>query len=295
MLRVDVGAGTIGTVADMTESNDRTTTGRYAGRVAIVTGGASGLGEATARLLVAEGGQVVIADYGIERGEAVAASLGDAAAFAPCDVTDEAQVAAAVDLALDRFGRLDGAFANAGIVGVVGPIAATPMDDWDRTMAVLARGVFVTVKHAARAIIESGNGGSIAITSSVAGVQGGLGPHAYAMAKAGVIGLARSASSELAAHRVRVNAIAPGSIPTGMTAHVMSGDPDDVDGVAARIGAMSPLGRSGTPDDIAEAVLYFLSDAGSYITGQVLVVDAGLTSGASMTTTWNETRMVVAR
>jgi NAD(P)-dependent dehydrogenase (short-subunit alcohol dehydrogenase family) len=270
-------------------------TGRYSGRVAVVIGGEGGLGGTAARLLVAEGGRVVIADYGVERGEAVTASLGDAAAFAPCDVTDEAQVAAAVDLAVQRFGRLDGAFANAGIVGVVGPIVDTPMDDWDRTMAVLARGVFVTVKHAARAMIASGNGGSIAITSSVAGVQGGLGPHAYAMAKAGVIGLARSAASELAAHRIRVNAIAPGSIPTGMTAHVMSGDPDDVAGATKHIGAVSPLGRSGTPADIAEAVLYFLSEAGSYVTGQVLAVDAGLTSGASMSATWNETRMVVAR
>jgi NAD(P)-dependent dehydrogenase (short-subunit alcohol dehydrogenase family) len=269
--------------------------GRYEGRVAIVTGGASGLGEATARLVVAEGGRVVIADYGVERGEAVAASLGEGAAFAPCDVTDEAQVAAAVDLAIARFGRLDGAFANAGIVGVVGPLADTPMADWDRTMAVLARGVFVTVKHAARAMIAAGNGGSIALTSSVAGVQGGLGPHAYAMAKAGVIGLARSASAELAAHRIRVNAIAPGSIPTGMTAHVMSGNPDDVEMAATRMSASSPLGRAGTPGDIAEAVLYFFSDAGSYVTGQVLVVDAGLTAGASMAGVWKETRMVVAR
>jgi NAD(P)-dependent dehydrogenase (short-subunit alcohol dehydrogenase family) len=225
----------------------------------------------------------------------VVASLGDAAAFAHCDVTEEDQIAAAIDLAVDRFGRLDGTFANAGIVGVVGPIAETPMDDWDRTMAVLARGVYVTVKHAARAMIAGGNGGSIAMTSSVAGVQGGLGPHAYAMAKAGVIGLARSAAAELAQYRIRVNAIAPGSIPTSMTAHVMSGDPDAVDAAADRMGKMSPLGRNPSPNDIAEAVLYFFADAGSYVTGQTLVVDAGVTSGASMTSTWASTRMVVAR
>lgn len=279
----------------MTTSTSNTTTGSMAGRVAVITGGASGLGEATARRIVAEGGRVVIADYGVERAESVAASLGDAAVVAPCDVTDEAQVAAAMDLAAERFGRLDGVFANAGIVGVVGPIADTPMDDWDRTMAVLSRGVFMSVKHGARVMIDAGNGGAIVLTSSVAGVQGGLGPHAYAMAKTGVIGLARSAASELAQHRIRVNAVAPGSIPTAMTAHVIAGDPDDLERVTDRIGKMSPLGRSGSPDDIANAVLYFFSDAGSYVTGQTLVVDAGVTSGASMSATWESTRMVVAR
>ena len=122
--------------------------GRYEDRVAVITGAASGLGEAAARLLVAEGGRVIIADYGAERGEAVAASLGDAARFLRCDVTNENDVAAAMDLAVSTWGRLDGAFANAGIVGVIGPIEQTPMDDFDRTMAVLVRGVFVTVKHA---------------------------------------------------------------------------------------------------------------------------------------------------
>jgi len=268
---------------------------RYEGKVAVITGAASGLGEATARLLVAEGGRVVIADYGEERGRAVAESLGDAARFVRCDVTVEDDVAAAIDTAVDAFGRLDGAFANAGIVGVVGPISETPMDDFDRTMAVLVRGVYVTVKHAARAIQAGGAGGSIVMTSSVAGVQGGLGPHAYSVAKAGVIGLARSAAAELAAHRIRVNAIAPGSIPTGMTAHVIAGDPDAIESAADRIGQQSPLGRSGQPNDIAEAALFFLSDAGSYVTGQTMVVDAGLTSGASMSPVWGRTAMVVAR
>lgn len=270
-------------------------TGRFDGKVAMVTGGASGLGEATAHLLTDEGARVVVADYSTDRGTSVARSIGDAAIFAPCDVTDEDQVAGACDLALERFGRLDLVFANAGIVGVVGPIADTPMDDWDRTMAVLARGVFSTVKHGARTMIAAGNGGAIVITSSVAGVHGGLGPHAYAMAKAGVIGLARSAAAELAAHRIRVNAVAPGSIPTGMTAHVMAGDPDAIEATAHRLAGTSPLGRAGTPDDIAEAVLYLASDAGSWITGQTLVIDAGLTSGAPMSPAWATTGMVVAR
>lgn len=269
--------------------------GRYEGKVALITGGASGLGEATARLLVAEGGKVIIADYGVERGEAVAKSLGDKAIFAQCDVTKEADVAAAVDAGIAKFGRLDSAFANAGIVGVVGPIADTPMDDFDKTMAVLVRGVFVTFKHAARGIIASGNGGCIIGTASVAGVQGGLGPHAYAMAKTGVIGLARSAASELAAFKIRANSIAPGSIPTGMTAHVIAGDPDDLKTASERIGSMSPLGRAAHANDIAETALFLFSDGGSYITGQNITVDAGLTSGAGMSVTFQKTGMMVAR
>ena len=268
---------------------------RYEGKVAVITGGASGLGEATARLLVAEGGKVVIADYDAQRGQAVADSLGDAAIFSRCDVTVEDDVAAAIDAAVNQWGRLDGAFANAGIVGVAGPIADTPMDDFDRTLAVLLRGVFMTVKHAARAMQACGNGGCIVMTSSVAGVQGGLGPHAYSVAKTGVVGLARSAASELAAHKIRVNAVAPGSIPTAMTAHVTTGDPDNLETVTAHVAATSPLGRAGMPNDIAEAVLYFMSDGGSYVTGQTIVVDAGLTSGAKMSPTWSGTRMVVAR
>jgi NAD(P)-dependent dehydrogenase (short-subunit alcohol dehydrogenase family) len=269
--------------------------GRYEGKVALITGGASGLGEATARLLVAEGGKVIIADYGVERGEAVAKSLGDKAIFAQCDVSKEADVAAAVDAGIAKFGRLDSAFANAGIVGVVGPIADTPMDDFDKTMAVLVRGVFVTFKHAARGIIASGNGGCIIGTASVAGVQGGLGPHAYAMAKAGVIGLARSAASELAAFKIRANSIAPGSIPTGMTAHVIAGDPNDLKTASERIGSMSPLGRAAHANDIAETALFLFSEGGSYITGQNITVDAGLTSGAGMSVSFQKTGMMVAR
>jgi NAD(P)-dependent dehydrogenase (short-subunit alcohol dehydrogenase family) len=269
--------------------------GRYEGQVAVITGAASGLGEAAARLLVAQGGRVVIADYGEERGRAVAAALGDAARFVTCDVTKETTVAAAIDAAVDTWGRLDGVWANAGIVGVSGPIADTPMDDFDRTIAVLLRGVFVTVKHAARAMTAVGNGGCILMTSSIAGVQGGRGPHAYAMAKAGVIGLARNAAAELAGQRIRVNAIAPGSIPTGMTAHAITGDPDAIEAITKYVGDKSPLGRPAHPNDIAETALFLLSSAGSYITGQTIVVDAGVTSGATMSSNWATTSMVVAR
>jgi NAD(P)-dependent dehydrogenase (short-subunit alcohol dehydrogenase family) len=268
---------------------------RFEGNVGLVTGGASGLGEATARLMVAEGGSVVIADLHAGRASEVASTLGGKATSVSCDVTKEDDIARAVDTAVERFGRLDAVFANAGIVGAAGPIAATPIEDFDMTMAVLARGVFVTVKHGARAMIACGNGGAIVCTASVAGVQGGLGPHVYSMAKSAVIGLARSAAAELAQYRIRVNAIAPGSIATAMTAHVIAGDPDALAQAEERIGAQSPLGRSGIPRDIAETAIFLMSEGGSYITGQTIVVDAGQTSGAAMSPNWARTAMVVAR
>jgi NAD(P)-dependent dehydrogenase (short-subunit alcohol dehydrogenase family) len=269
--------------------------GRYEGKVALITGAASGLGEAGARLVVAEGGRVVIADYSTERGTRVAADLGDAAVFVRCNVTHEPDIAAAADAAMDQWGRLDGAWANAGIVGLAGPIAEADMDQFDQTMAVLARGVFCTYKHAARVMIAAGNGGCILGTASVAAVKGGMGPHAYAMAKAGVVGLTRNIASELAPHRIRANAIAPGSIPTGMTAHIIGGNPDDLGPATERMAKMSPLGRAPHANDIAETALFLMSDAGSYISGQCIVVDAGDTETVRTNPQWSGSRMVIAR
>ncbi|HEX9258805.1 MAG TPA: glucose 1-dehydrogenase [Acidimicrobiales bacterium] len=267
---------------------------RFAGKVAVITGGAAGLGEAMARLLVAEGGKVVIADVSAPRAAALAGELGGGACAVTCDVTDEEQVAAAIDSATEHFGRLDLVVANAGIVGVMGPIADTPMDDYDRTMAILLRGAFVTVKHAARALIAQGQGGAIVCTASTAGLQGGLGPHVYTVAKSGVIGLTRAAAAELRQHGIRVNAVAPTGIPTRMTAHIMLGDPDRIDEVAEALGRRAPLGRVPTAADIAEAVLYLGSDAGSYVTGQVLAVDGGLTTTGTALNFAAATRMVDA-
>ena len=212
---------------------------------------------------------------------ALAEELGDAAVFTITDVADEAAVAAAVDRAVGHFGSLDAMCNNAGIVGVVGPIADTPMDLYDRTMAILLRGVFVGVKHAARAMIAQGTGGAIVNVASTAGLLGGQGPHVYSAAKAGVIGLTRSASSELAQYGIRVNAVAPGGIPTPLTAAVTTGNVADVEVTAKAIGSRSPLGRAPTPFDVAEAVLFLASEAGSYVTGQTLAVDAGVTSGTN--------------
>lgn len=251
--------------------------GRLAGKVAVITGGSSGIGAGTARLFVAEGAKVVVADVQVEPGQALAGELGDAARFAATDVTVESDVAAAVDLAVAEFGRLDVMFNNAGVVGVVGRIADMPAEAWDRTIAVLLRGVLLGTKHAARVMRPQGSG-VILNTASTAGVLGGLGPHAYTTAKHGVIGLTKSVANELAPDGIRVNAIAPGNTVTAMTATVTTGDVNDIEGTAERIAAMSPLGYAGFPDDIAAAALFLASDEARYISGHTLVVDAGQTT-----------------
>ncbi|MCL4122319.1 UNVERIFIED_CONTAM: hypothetical protein GTU68_044674 [Idotea baltica] len=243
---------------------------RLQDKVAVITGAASGIGEGAARRFVAEGAKVVIADFQPEAGAALADELGDGAIFVHTDVTDEDQVAAAVDAAVDAWGRLDVMFNNAGIVGVVGPISETSGQAWTGTIDVLLHGVFYGVKHAARVMGPQGSG-SIISTSSTAGVMGGLGPHGYTAAKHAVVGLTKSVANELAQYGVRVNAISPGNTVTAMTAGVGTGDHTDIEGYA------------GFPEDIANAALYLASDESRYVSGHTLVVEAGqTTSGMSV-------------
>ncbi len=257
------------------------TTGRLQGRTAVITGAASGIGAGTARMFVAEGANVIVADLQVEAGQALVAELGDAARFAECDVTNEDQIAAAVDMAVAEFGSLDVMFNNAGIVGIVGKISEMPVEAWDHTMSILLRGVFLGTKHAARVMSEQGSGVIIS-TSSTAGILGGLGPHVYTAAKHGVIGLTKSVANELAPLGIRVNAISPGNTVTAMTAAVTTGDAGDLEGTNEKIASGSPLGYAGTPDDIAAAALYLASDDARYVSGHTLVVDAGQTT-AGMT------------
>ena len=256
-------------------------TGRLAGKTAVITGAASGIGAGTARLFVEEGAHVIVADMQVDAGNALVAELGDAARFAEVNVLEESQVAAAVDLAVSEFGALDIMFNNAGIVGAVGRISEMPTDAWDNTIAILLRGVFLGTKHAARVMLEQ-NSGVIINTASTAGVMGGLGPHAYTAAKHGVVGLTKSVANELAPNGIRVNAIAPGNTVTAMTASVTTGDPDALDKTNERIASTSPLGYAGLPYDIAAAALYLASDDARYVSGHTLVVDAGQTT-AGMT------------
>ena len=203
--------------------------------------------------------------------------LGSATRFVETDVTDEDAVAASIDTAVAEFGRLDIVFNNAGILGAVGPIADTDAAAWDRSVAVLLRSVFLGMKHAARVMIPQGSG-AILSTSSIAGVTGGLGPHAYTACKHAIVGLTKSAAVELAPHGIRVNAIAPGMTVTGMTAFTLTRDASALDATTDAIKERSLLGIAGEPVDIANAALYLASDEARYVSDHVLVVDAGQTA-----------------
>ena len=248
------------------------------GKVAVITGGASGIGESTARLFVAEGAKVVIADMQAERGAALAEELGDAALFQQVEVRQEAEVKAAVDLAAETWGRLDCMFNNAGFGGVLGPVEDIPVDDFDLTMDVLVRGVFLGMKHAVP-IMKNQGSGSIINTGSIAGVTAGRGPIIYSAAKAAVVHLSKVTAMELGEHSIRVNCLCPGYIATPLSANTV-GRPDElIEKVHHTYAVRQPIPRTGMPEDIAEMALFLASDRSSFVTGQALVVDGGAATG----------------
>lgn len=253
---------------------------RLEGKVAVITGASSGIGEASARRFAAEGCRVVLGDIQQDKGKALAEELGDIAAFALCNVVKEDEVAALVDLAISQFGKLDVMFNNAGIVGAKGPIDETPAEEWLATIDVLLNGVFYGMKHAAR-VMKPQRSGSIISMSSVAGVTGGLGPHAYAAAKHAVVGMTRNAGAELCGHGIRVNTIAPYSVATSMVADAYLQDHTAIEAATKMLADESPLvNRAGTADDVANAALWLASDESGYTNGLTLTVDAGITTGA---------------
>ena len=254
---------------------------RLENKTALITGGASGIGAAATRRFIEEGCRVLICDIQAEAGAVFARSFGDKAAYMVCDVTREESVAAAMDSALEQFGKLDIVFHSAGIVGAVGPIATTPSDEWRFTIDVLLNGTFYTLKHAARVMLPR-RSGSIISMASTAGLQGGLGPHAYAAAKHAVVGLTKNVATELCGKGIRVNAIAAASVATPMVASVLTGDPNDIEGAKSKLAEASPLaGRPGLALDVANAALWLASDESGYTTGHTLTTDAGITIGAT--------------
>ncbi len=259
------------------------------GKVAVITGGASGIGEAAVRRFVAAGAKVVLGDLDEARGAALAQELGAAVAFKRTDVAEEGDVAALIALAVERFGRLDTLFNNAGFAGQGGPIAEIDAEGFDRLYRVLLRGPFLGIKHAAP-ILAKQRSGSIISTASVAGLQGGFGPHPYSALKAGVIQLTRTTSLELAEKNVRVNCICPGGIATPIFGRAMGFAEGQVSQTVAvmkqALSAMHPIGRSGMPEDIADTALWLASDSSSFVTGQAIVVDGGLTAGRG----WSQTQ-----
>ena len=249
-------------------------TGRLEGKVAVITGGASGIGEGTARRFVAEGARCVIADLQLARAQAIAAQLGDACIATAADVAVEEDVAAVVDLAVKTFGRLDIMFNNAGILGSVGPIAEISAQGWHRTIDVLLSSVFFGIKHATRVMAPQGSG-VIINTASTAGVRAGLGPHVYTAAKHAVIGLSQSVAPELGPKGIRCNVICPGGTVTGLTARLTVGDHNNLEEATKVIGSNNPMGRGGRVEDIASAVTFLASDEAGFVNGAVFVVDGG--------------------
>jgi NAD(P)-dependent dehydrogenase (short-subunit alcohol dehydrogenase family) len=264
--------------------------GKLDGKVAIVTGGASGIGEATVRLFHAEGARVVAADVQDARGKQLAEELRAGAVFQHADVGQEADVKALVDRAVGEFGRLDCLFNNAGFIGARGPIDTIPVDEFDQTLGVLLRGVFLGMKHAAPVMKQQGSG-SIISTASVAGLQAGFGPHPYSAAKAAVVQLTRTVATELGESGVRVNCICPGGIATPLLASAF-GEGEAALGMLRNLLTLAqPIRRAGLPEDIARAALWLASDDASFVNGQAIVVDGGLSAGRP----WSQTPEAMRR
>jgi NAD(P)-dependent dehydrogenase (short-subunit alcohol dehydrogenase family) len=252
--------------------------GRLEGKVATITGGASGIGAGTVRRFVEEGAKVLIADLDQAKGDALAAELGAGAAFLRTDVSKEEDIAAMVAETVDRFGRIDVLFNNAGFGGALGPIESTTIADYDLTMDVLLKSVFLGMKHVAPLMKAQGSG-SIISTASVAGIRAGYAPHLYSVAKCAVIHLTKTVALELGEHGVRVNAICPGFIATPLAVGRPDADESQIDQLRASGASSQVLGRVGEPLDIANMALFLASDDSEWITAREFVVDGGFEAG----------------
>ena len=249
--------------------------GQLDGKVCVVTGAASGIGQGAAQAFVREGAVVGLLDRNEERLRATAVDLGDTAFPLPCDVTDEPSVEAAFAEVRRRHGRLDVLYTCAAVqlIGEDAPVHELPLAVWERTHAVNLRGVFLCCKHAARLMIDTGTRGSIVNCGSPTGLtMCGAGFTAYSTSKAGVMGLTRVMAADLAPHGIRVNGIVPGTIETPLTRDLVA-DPE----TRAHLIAGEPIGRIGTPEDMAGIAVFLASDASSFATGAHFHVDGGIT------------------
>jgi NAD(P)-dependent dehydrogenase (short-subunit alcohol dehydrogenase family) len=247
--------------------------GRVDGKIALVTGGGSGIGQATALALAREGAKVVVADVVVEGGEETVNRIkngGGHAVFIKTDVAQEADAEAMVQHAVDTYGRLDCAFNNAGIAGAAARTADYTRAQWDRVIAINLTGVWLCMKYEIQQMLKQG-GGAIVNTASVAGLVGFRSGPAYVAAKHGVVGLTKTAALEYAKAGIRVNAVCPGVIRTPMFERGLKVDPRIEETMSAR----EPIGRLGKPEEIAEAVVWLCSDAASFVTGLPMAVDGG--------------------
>jgi len=247
----------------------------FEGKVALITGAANGIGEATARGFASRGASVLLADIDTERGEQVArliADEGGVASFIRTDVTNSGDVRAMVDAAVDRYGRLDYAHNNAGIVGGGATVVDMPEETWNQGIAVMLTGVFLGLKYEIPRILESG-GGAIVNTSSGAGIIGFPTMANYVAAKHGVIGLTKTAALEYATSGVRINAVCPGTARSKMVDEWIGGEPAQ----EAEVAALHPIGRIAEAEEIANGVMWLCSDAASFMIGHAMVIDGGFT------------------
>ena len=256
--------------------------GRLDGKVAVITGAASGIGRGTVDLFVAEGAQVIAADISDDRGARIEAAHKGKVKFVHCDVADESQIAAAIAAAVKEFGRLDGLFNNAGTGGARDPADGVTAEGFDSVMHLHVRAALFGMKYAVPAMKKTG-GGAIVSTASVAGLQAGYGPILYSIAKAAIVHMTKVTAAQLAEFNIRVNCICPGLIATNIFAQGL-GVPSQVadtrlDAIAEAATNSQPLRRGGRPRDIAEGVLYLVSDGSDWVTGQALTIDGGLTLG----------------
>lgn len=250
---------------------------RLAGKTIVVTGAASGLGRASATRFAASGARVVVADRDLAAAERVAADLPDGSIAVHVDVVDDRSVEDLVVGVVERFGRIDGFYANAGISGA-GSLFDITRHEWDDVLSTNLTSVWLSVRAAARAMIETG-GGSIVNQASVAGLTGIPKTAAYSAAKGGVVALTRQLAVDLAQHGIRVNAVCPGMVPTPLVMSSRSAMSDeDVTAQLEKAVGDYPLGRLGRPDDVAALAEYLFSDDSSWMTGAVLPIDGGLTA-----------------